>query len=1025
MKTHIKIPGSFYYTFLIIVFQIAAKCLLAQAKPEFNQSKEIINDWHVPTKIIDMKRIESGTGIARAIYQPNYSATRAEPEVMAKQYLEANAQSLLLKSNINDLEHKKTIETPGGYKVHFKQMAGGYPVYGSEINVSINRTNEVVFVTSSYKPVGDIQTDINVTAEQAILTGKNHIGITGNIYAENAEKIIYQLNSLNSVVAYKVNIAPAEDHFGDWEIIVDAGTGEILRAEDKACYYHPDGDGIPVNGSGWVFDPDPITNSGATYGDPGFIDNNDADSYELTSQLSEVELENITFDLTTNLYSLVGPYAQIVDWQAPFKGLFKQAADTFHFTRSWDNFEAVNCYYHIHTSMKYLNEYLGFTIMPYRYSGGVKFDPSGLNGADNSIYHPYTGQLVFGEGGVDDAEDLAVILHELGHGIHDWITMGGISQVDGLSEGLSDYWAASYIRSFGFWEPDDEEYYWLGHWDGHNEFWPGRILNHSGHYPEAMNGQIHHDGQLWSSSLMSIYDLIGRDATDMNCWEGIAMLNGSSNQVDAAFAFAQADKELYNGAHLGSIYGVFNNRGYFQDPIYPAFYADQPNGEGPRVVTFTDNSFSHLGNIVSWQWDLNGDGQIDSYDQNPTFTYNGIGAYTISLTVSDLQNSHTLIKENYITVNGGFFVYEEDEHKQDCSGAYIRDFLKEQDCNVIYSNYFPNSLMGFEAVFLSFANPGPYMNQATIFNYQHSLVIQEYLEGGGKLYLEGGRTLYGAEFYIWPNKADLYNLFGISGVSINFVNPHPVNSLEGKVGSLAEGMLFTESNQVNNWYIDQIIPNASGHVAFYESVMAKNVAVYYNGLEGHKAFFSGYSLAELVDVDPHSSRYHLLDRIMDYFGYGTSGGYVLANFTVDEPEILPGNDVQFTDWSTSNTGSPITKWEWDFDGDGTIDSEDQNPVWSYNQGGNYDVTLAVSNGQNIDTLVREDAILVRSGIYVFDYRENGVDQSGTFIKDHLENSGYDVVYSNDFPASLTGFEAVFSSFGSSLVLLHLSHLEDF
>ena len=47
----------------------------------------------------------------------------------------------------------------------------------------------------------------------------------------------------------------------------------------------------------------------------------------------------------------------------------------------------------------------------------------------------------FGEGGVDDAEDADVILHELGHGIHDWITNGSLSQVDGLSEGMADYWA--------------------------------------------------------------------------------------------------------------------------------------------------------------------------------------------------------------------------------------------------------------------------------------------------------------------------------------------------------------------------------------------------------------------------------------------------------------------------------------------------------------------------------------------------------------------------------------------------------
>ena len=33
---------------------------------------------------------------------------------------------------------------------------------------------------------------------------------------------------------------------------------------------------------------------------------------------------------------------------------------------------------------------------------------------------------IFGQGGVDDAEDMDVILHELGHGLHDWITNGNL-----------------------------------------------------------------------------------------------------------------------------------------------------------------------------------------------------------------------------------------------------------------------------------------------------------------------------------------------------------------------------------------------------------------------------------------------------------------------------------------------------------------------------------------------------------------------------------------------------------------------
>lgn len=87
--------------------------------------------------------------------------------------------------------------------------------------------------------------------------------------------------------------------------------------------------------------------------------------------------------------------------------------------------------------MRYIHFDLGIAVRPTKYEGGVRFDPHANNGGDNSYYDSLTQQLAFGEGGVDDAEDADVVIHELTHGLHDWLTGGtgaGVSQVDGLSE---------------------------------------------------------------------------------------------------------------------------------------------------------------------------------------------------------------------------------------------------------------------------------------------------------------------------------------------------------------------------------------------------------------------------------------------------------------------------------------------------------------------------------------------------------------------------------------------------------------
>ncbi|MDH3268909.1 MAG: T9SS type A sorting domain-containing protein, partial [Ignavibacteria bacterium] len=225
-----------------------------------------------------------------------------------------------------------------------------------------------------------------------------------------------------------------------------------------------------------------------------------------------------------------------------------------------------------------------------------------------------------------------------------------ISQVEGLSEGCGDYWATSYVRSTAFWTPSDPAYNWVFIWDGHNPFWPGRITNYTAHYPEGLTGTIHTDGQMWASSLMSIYDLIGRVPTDHNFIEALAMTNGSSNQPDAANAFIAADQLTYGGSHLAQIIPVFADRGYIEGPVTAEFMADITNGSAPLTVQFTDLSISQPNPITSWEWDFDNNGTVDATTQNPSWIYSNFGIYTVNLTVSDGTNFASETKTDYITV---------------------------------------------------------------------------------------------------------------------------------------------------------------------------------------------------------------------------------------------------------------------------------------------------------------------------------------------------------------------------------------
>lgn len=75
------------------------------------------------------------------------------------------------------------------------------------------------------------------------------------------------------------------------------------------------------------------------------------------------------------------------------------------------------------------------------------------------------------------------------------------------------------------------------------------------------------------------------------------------------------------------------------DPPIASFTAVQTDGWAPVTIKFIDTSSSPDDGIVSWAWDFDGDGIIDSNLQNPLYTYVSGGKYTVSLTVTDAHGA--------------------------------------------------------------------------------------------------------------------------------------------------------------------------------------------------------------------------------------------------------------------------------------------------------------------------------------------------------------------------------------------------
>jgi hypothetical protein len=181
-----------------------------------------------------------------------------------------------------------------------------------------------------------------------------------------------------------------------------------------------------------VFMVNPVQSSG----DQTLTDQKDAASAVPTSAYDQVVLER----LDGSGY-LVGDYAAVES----STGRAAQAADgAFSYDRSQDQFEQVMAYFWITEAQQYLQS-LGFgSALP-----GVMDEQIAVKinqyGGDNSYQTDKPFRLRFGKGGVDDAEDAEVVVHEYGHAVQaDQVLGFGTSPDAGaIGEGFGDYLAVT------------------------------------------------------------------------------------------------------------------------------------------------------------------------------------------------------------------------------------------------------------------------------------------------------------------------------------------------------------------------------------------------------------------------------------------------------------------------------------------------------------------------------------------------------------------------------------------------------
>ena len=84
-------------------------------------------------------------------------------------------------------------------------------------------------------------------------------------------------------------------------------------------------------------------------------------------------------------------------------------------------------------------------------------------------------------------------------------------------------------------------------------------------------------------------------------------------------------------------------------PPAAQFTANTLQGQAPLTVQFTDQTAGTA--PLTYAWDFNNDGVIDSTVKSPSFVYKTAGTSTVKLTVTNANGSDSEVKTNYITVS--------------------------------------------------------------------------------------------------------------------------------------------------------------------------------------------------------------------------------------------------------------------------------------------------------------------------------------------------------------------------------------
>jgi len=107
---------------------------------------------------------------------------------------------------------------------------------------------------------------------------------------------------------------------------------------------------------------------------------------------------------------------------------------------------------------------------------------------------------------------------------------------------------------------------------------------------------------------------------------------------------------IFHSTDYGRTFTVYHPFSKGEEPLVANFSASLTEGEAPLSIQFSNYS---VGEVISYEWDFDNNGIVDSNELEPEYTYQDTGFYSVKLIIHDQDGTDEFLREDFIHVTNG------------------------------------------------------------------------------------------------------------------------------------------------------------------------------------------------------------------------------------------------------------------------------------------------------------------------------------------------------------------------------------